>query len=159
MKRDAIPITPQGLQKLKDELKRLKSVERPKIVQEIEVARGHGDLSENAEYDAAKEKQGQIMSRIAEIEDKITRAQVIDPSTLNHTKVVFGATVKLLDVNSGEEITYQIVGEDESNVKEGRISVHSVIAKHLIGKEVATVVTITTPKGTKEWEVLEITFG
>ena len=159
MKKDAIPITPQGLQKLKDELKRLKSVERPKVVHDIEVARGHGDLSENAEYDAAKERQGQIMSRIAEVEDKIVRAQVIDPSSLNHTKVVFGATVKLLDVNSGEEIVYQIVGEDESNVKEGRISVHSVIAKHLIGKEAAAVVTITTPKGTKEWEILEITFG
>src|SRR5215467_8674153 len=127
MRKDSIPITPQGLQKLKDELKRLKSVERPKIVHEIEVALGHGDLSENAEYHAAKEKQGHIMGRIAELEDKITRLQVIDPATLNHDKVVFGATVKLLDVNSGEEMVYQIVGEDESNVKEGKISVHSVI--------------------------------
>lgn len=159
MKKDSVPITPQGLQKLKDELKRLKSVERPKIVNEIEVARGHGDLSENAEYDAAKEKQAQLTFKIAEIEDKISRAQVIDPSSLNHNKVVFGATVKLLDVNSGEEMTYQIVGEDESNVKEGKISVHSVIAKHLIGKEVSAIVTITTPKGTKEWEILEISFG
>ncbi|MFO1519170.1 MAG: transcription elongation factor GreA [bacterium] len=159
MKKDSIPITPQGLQKLKDELKRLKSVERPKIVQEIEVARGHGDLSENAEYEAAKEKQGQIMSRIAEVEDKIARAQVIDPSSLNHSKIVFGATVKLLDVNSGDETTYQIVGEDESNVKEGRISVQSVIAKHLIGKEVSDIVTIVTPKGKRELEVLEISFG
>jgi len=159
MKKDGVPMTPQGLQKLKDELKRLKSVERPKVVQEIEVARAHGDLSENAEYDAAKEKQGQIMSRIAEVEDKIARAQVIDPSAMNHSKVVFGATVKLLDVNSGEETSYQIVGEDESNVKEGRISVHSVIAKHLIGKQVAEVVTITTPKGSRELEILEISFG
>jgi transcription elongation factor GreA len=159
MKKDAIPITPQGLQKLKDELKRLKSVERPKVVQEIEVARGHGDLSENAEYDAAKEKQGQIHQRILEVEDKIARAQVINPSELNHSKVVFGATVKLLDVNSGEETVYQIVGEDESNVKEGKISVHSVIAKHLIGKEASEVVTITTPRGTRELEILEITFG
>jgi transcription elongation factor GreA len=159
MRKDGIPITPQGLQKLKDELKRLKSVERPKVVQEIEVARGHGDLSENAEYDAAKEKQGQIHSRILEVEDKIARAHVINPSELNHSKVVFGATVKLLDVNSGEETVYQIVGEDESNVKEGKISVHSVIAKHLIGKEASEVVTITTPRGTRELEILEITFG
>src|SRR4030095_1921260 len=159
MKKDSIPITPQGMQKLKDELKRLKSVERRKIVQEIEVARGHGDLSENAEYHAAKEKQGQIMSRIAEIEDKITRLQVIDPSSLNHDKVVFGATIKLLEANSGEEIIYQIVGEDESNVKEGRISVQSVIAKHLIGKMVGEVATVTTPKGTKEFEILEISFS
>ena len=159
MKKDAIPITPQGLQKLKEELKKLKSVDRPKVVQEIEVARGHGDLSENAEYDAAKEKQAQIHHRIIEVEDKIARAQVINPSELNHSKVVFGATVKLLDVNSGDETVYQIVGEDESNVKEGRISVHSVIAKHLIGKQASEIVTITTPKGTRELEILEITFG
>ncbi len=159
MSHDKIPITPQGLQKLKEELKRLKSVERPKIVAEIEEARSHGDLSENAEYDAAKERQGQVMKRIAQVEDKISRAHVIDPSTLNHTKVVFGATVRLLDVNSGDEIVYQIVGEDESNVKEGRISVHSVIAKHLIGKQVSEVAVIITPRGTRELEVLEISFG
>ncbi len=159
MKNDSIPITPQGLQKLKDELKHLKSVERPKIVEAIEVARGHGDLSENADYDAAKNRQGQIHSRMIELEDKIARAQVIDPSTLQHTKVVFGATVRLLELHSGDEVIYQIVGEDESNVKEGRISVQSVIAKHLIGKPVSEVVTVVTPRGSKEYEILEISFG
>jgi transcription elongation factor GreA len=159
MTKEALPITPQGLQKLKDELKRLKSVERPKIVHEIEVARAHGDLSENAEYHAAKEKQGHIIARMADLEDKISRAHVIDPSTLNHTKVVFGATVRLLDVDSGDEVVYQIVGADESNVKEGKISVHSPIAKSLIGKSADDLVKITTPRGTKEFEILEISFG
>ncbi len=159
MKNDSIPITPQGLQKLKDELKYLKSVERPKIVQAIEEARSHGDLSENAEYDAAKERQGQIHSRMVELEDRIARAQVIDPSTLSHSKVVFGATVRLLDLNTGDETVYQIVGEDESNVKEGKISVHSMIAKHLIGKEKKDVVSVVTPRGTREYEILEISFG
>lgn len=158
MRTDNLPMTPQGLQKLKDELKHLKSVERPKNVEAIEVARGHGDLSENADYDAAKEKQGHIHSRMLDLEDKIARAQVIDPATLKLDKIVFGATVRLLDVNSGDEFVYQIVGEDESNVKEGRISVQSVIAKHLIGKSKNEVVNITTPKGSKEYEVLEIRF-
>ncbi len=159
MKPNTVPMTPQGLQKLKAELKHIKAVERPKVVLEIEVARGHGDLSENAEYDAAKEKQGQLHQRMLELEDKISRAQVIDPATLNHNKVVFGATVRLLDINLGEEIVYQIVGEDEANVKEGKINVHSVIAKHLIGKAKQEIVTIITPRGTKELEILEISFG
>lgn len=154
----SIPMTPQGLQKLKDELKKLKTVDRPKNIQEIEEARAHGDLSENAEYEAAKERQGQIAGRIAEIEDKISRAQVIDPSTLNHSKVVFGATVRLLDTESEEEITYQIVGADESDVKAGKISIQSPIAKSLIGKEEGDVAKIITPKGTRELEVLEISF-
>ena len=156
--KNTIPMTPQGLQKLKDELKHLKSVERPKVVQAIEEARGHGDLSENAEYDAAKERQGQIHQRMLEIEDKISRAQVIDPSSLNHDKIVFGATVRLLDLQSDEEIVYQIVGEDESNVKEGRISIHSVVAKTLIGKSREEVVQVVTPRGSKEYEILEIRF-
>lgn len=155
---DKIPITPQGLQKLKDELKRLRSVEMPEIVKAIEVARDHGDLSENADYDAAKNRQGQIVSRMTELEDKIARAQVIDPSTLDHDKIVFGATVKVLDVDSDEEMEYQIVGADESDVKQGKISIQSPIARSLIGKKVGDAAKIVTPKGSRELEVLEINF-
>lgn len=155
---DTLPITPQGLNKLKEELKHLKTVERPRIVVAIEEARAHGDLSENAEYDAAKNRQGQINSRMLELEDKIARAQVIDPSTLKSDKVVFGATVKLLDLDSEEEVKYQIVGADESEVKEGKISILSPIAKSLIGKKQSDIVKITTPKGARELEILEILF-
>jgi len=158
MSDDKIPITPQGFQKLKDELKRLRSVEMPEIVKAIEVARDHGDLSENADYDAAKNRQGQIVSRMTELEDKIARAQVIDPTTLNHDKVVFGATVKLLDTDTEEEMEYQIVGADESDVKQGKISIQSPIARSLIGKSEGDVVKMTTPKGSRELEVLEIQF-
>lgn len=158
MSDEKVPITPQGFQKLKDELKRLRSVEMPEIVKAIEVARDHGDLSENADYDAAKNRQGQIVSRMTEIEDKIARAQVIDPSTLKHDKIVFGATVKLLDVDTDEEMEYQIVGADESDVKQGKISIQSPIARSLIGKSEGDVVKMTTPKGSRELEVLEIHF-
>lgn len=158
MSQQNLPITPAGLQKLKEELKRLKSVDRPRNIQDIEEARSHGDLSENAEYDAAKERQGHILQRISELEDKISRAQVIDPSTLNHTKIVFGATVRLFDIDAGDEVVYQIVGADESNVKEGKISILSPIAKSLIGKLQSEVVKIVTPRGSKEYEVLEIRF-
>lgn len=158
MSDDKIPITPQGFQKLKDELKRLRSVEMPEIVKAIEVARDHGDLSENADYDAAKNRQGQIVSRMTELEDKIARAQVIDPATLNHDKVVFGATVKLLDTDTEEEMEYQIVGADESDVKQGKISIQSPIARSLIGKSEGDVVKMTTPKGSRELEVLAIQF-
>lgn len=158
MSQTPLPITPQGLQKLKEELKHYKSVERPKNVREIEEARAHGDLSENAEYSAAKERQSHIAGRIAELEDKISRAQVIDPSSLNHSKVVFGATVRLLDVDTNEEVTYQIVGADESDVKAGKISIQSPIAKSLIGKSKDDVAKIVTPKGTRELEILEIRF-
>lgn len=158
MTNDKVPMTPQGLQKLKDELKRFKSVERPQNIKDIEEARAHGDLSENAEYSAAKERQSHIAGRIAELEDKIARAQVIDPSTLSHDKVVFGATVKLLDVDTNEEVVYQIVGADESDVKAGKISIQSPIAKSLIGKSKDDLVKIVTPKGTRELEILEIKF-
>lgn len=158
MSDDKVPITPQGHQKLKDELKRLRSIEMPEIVKAIEVARDHGDLSENADYDAAKNRQGQIVSRMIAIEDKIARAQIIDPSTLDHDKIVFGATVKLLDVETDEKLEYQIVGADESDVKQGKISVQSPIARSLIGKKVEDVVKIITPKGSRELEVLEINF-
>lgn len=153
-----IPMTPEGLKKLQEELKHLKSVERPRNVDDIEVARGHGDLSENAEYHAAKERQGHIALRLAQLEDKIARAQVIDPSTIDHHKVVFGATVRLSDADLGEEVSYQIVGADESDVKKGRISVESPIAKSLIGKELNDVVKVVTPRGPREFEILEIVY-
>ncbi len=153
-----VPMTPEGHKKLQDELKHLKSVERPKNVADIEVARGHGDLSENAEYDAAKEKQGFIAKRIAEVEDQLSRAQIIDPSKIDHTKIVFGATVKLKDVDSGEALQYQIVGADESDIRQGKLSVDSPIAKSLIGKETSDVVRVVTPRGARELEILDIKY-
>ncbi len=158
MPRDPIPMTPEGYKKLMEELKKLKSVDRPENIADIERARAQGDLSENAEYSAAKERQSYISFRIGEVEDRIARAQVIDPSLIDHSKIVFGATVKLMDVDSGEEVRYQIVGRDESDIKNGRISVESPIAKSLIGKELSDVVRVTTPRGQREFEVLEIKY-
>src|SRR5690242_9460756 len=129
-----IPMTVEGAQRLRLELQRLKTVERPAIVQAIAEARGHGDLSENADYDAAKERQGFIEGRIREIESKLASAQVIDPAQLDVPHVVFGATVELEDSESGERVTYQIVGEDEADIKHGKISVSSPIARALIGR-------------------------
>jgi transcription elongation factor GreA len=151
-------MTPEGFRKLQEELKHLKSVERPKNVLDIETARAHGDLKENAEYHAAKDRQGHIAARMAYLEDRIARAQVIDPSTINHEKVVFGATVRLTDVDSGEEIVYRIVGEHESDVKNGKISVESPIAKSLIGKETGDVAKVVTPRGAREFEILNIKY-
>ncbi|HSA58304.1 MAG TPA: transcription elongation factor GreA [bacterium] len=151
-------MTPEGFKRLQDELKHLKSVERPKNVQDIEIARAHGDLRENAEYHAAKERQSHIAGRIAYLEDRIARAQVIDPASITHEKVVFGATVRITDVDSGEEIVYRIVGEHESDVKNGRISIESPIAKSLIGKEENDVVKVATPRGAREFEILEIKY-
>lgn len=156
--KDAVPITPEGIAKLKEELKNFKVVERPKNIKDIEIARAHGDLSENAEYAAAKERQAHINGRIAELEDVISRAEVIDPATLSHEKIVFGATVKLADTDSGEEVTYQIVGVYESDVKAGKISIESPLAKSLIGKSVDDLVPLKTAKGAKEFEVLEIVY-
>lgn len=153
-----IPITPDGLTKLKTELKRLKTVDKIENIRDIETARAHGDLSENAEYAAAKEKQSHIAGRIAELEEVIACAQVIDPGSLNHEKVVFGATVRLSDTDSGEEIEYQIVGVHESDVKAGKISVESPLAKSLIGKAVEDLVKLKTGRGEKEYEVLEILY-
>lgn len=153
-----VPITPEGYRRLQEELKRIKAVDRPQVVAEIEEARSHGDLTENAEYDAAKERQLQITRRIAELEDKLSRAQVIDPSKLDHQKVVFGASVRLSDADSGEEHRYQIVGADESDISRGRISVESPLGRSLIGKEPNDVVTVVTPRGTREFEILEIKY-
>ena len=133
---DRAPMTQSGKQRLMDDLRRLKSVERPKIVKEIEEARSHGDLSENAEFHAAKEKQSLIEGQIRDIEDTLARAQVIDVSQLSGDRVLFGATVKLADADSGEEMVYQIVGDHEAEPKNGKISVSSPIARSLIGKTV-----------------------
>jgi len=153
-----VPMTPAGYKKLHDELKQMKAVERPKNIRDIEVARAHGDLSENAEYSAAKERQSFIAGKIAELEGNIAHAQVIDPATMDHDKVVFGALVRLLDTETEEELEYQIVGEFESNIKERKISITSPIAKSLIGKAKGDVVIVTTPRGRRELEILEIRY-
>lgn len=155
---DRVPMTRAGYDKLEADLRELKTVERPKIVKEIEVARAHGDLSENAEFHAAKERQGHIESRIMQIEDRLARAQVIDPSGSETDRVRFGATVVLLDTDTDEEVTYTLVGEDESNAAEGLISITSPIARALLGKAVDDVVTVRVPKGKREFEVREIRF-
>ena len=153
-----VPITAAGLRKLKDELKHLQTVERPKISKEIEVARGHGDLKENAEYHAAKEKQGHIEGRIMMLNDWIARAEVVDVSRLSGEKVVFGATVDLLDTESDEEKTYRIVGEMEADLKKGKIAVTSPVARGLVGKSVGDSATIQSPKGPREYEILAVRF-
>ncbi|HTY17776.1 MAG TPA: transcription elongation factor GreA [Myxococcota bacterium] len=155
---DRIPMTPRGYTLLEAELKRLKVVERPKNVKEIEVARAHGDISENAEFEAAKERQAQLEGRISQIEDRLARAQVIDASGQSPDAVRFGATVLLMDTESGDEITYTIVGEDESDASKGLISVTSPVARAIIGKPVDEVVRVQVPRGTREFEIREIRF-
>ena len=155
---DRVPMTPRGHAMLTDELQRLKSEERPRIVKEIEEARAHGDLSENAEYHAAKDRQGQIEGRIAMLEDRLARAQVIDGTGQSTERVSFSATVVLSDVDSGDEVTYRIVGEEEADVNQGMISVTSPIARALMGKEVDASVQVQVPKGTREFEILDIRF-
>ncbi len=150
------PMTPEGLEKLREELKRLKSVERPKVIEEISVARDHGDISENAEYEAAKERQSFIEKRIRDIEDKIANAQVVDPSKMSTDRVVFGVMVTVLDLESDEEVCYQIVGADEADVAECRISVTSPVASSLIGKQVGDLVQVVIPRGMRELQILEI---
>ena len=152
------PITRGGLARLKEELKRLKYVERPKIVKEIAEARSHGDLSENAEYHAAKEKQSHIEGRITQVEHWIASADVIDVSRLSGDRVVFGATVHLTDSQSGDEVLYRIVGELEADLKQGKISVTSPIARALIGKEEGDVAVVQSPGGTKEYEIKAVEF-
>lgn len=153
-----IPITAPGLRRLKEELKQLQSVERGKISREIEVARAHGDLRENSEYHAAKEKQSHIEGRILDLNDWIARAEVIDVSKLSGEKVVFGATVKLLDVESDKEVTYTLVGELEADIKRRLISVTSPLARGLIGKVVGDLATVQSPGGPREYEVVEVLF-
>lgn len=155
---DRIPMTRVGYSKLEDELKRLKTEDRLRIVKEIEVARAHGDISENAEFHAAKERQGHIESRIRLLEDKLARAQVIDPSGQSPDAVRFGATVVLLDVETEEHVTYTLVGEDESDVSSGLISIGSPVARALLGKAVESTVTVRVPRGTREFAIVEIRF-
>ena len=154
-----IPLTRRGADKLKDELQRLKSVERPAVIQAIAEARAQGDLSENAEYEAAKDKQGFIEGRILEIEGKLAAAKIIDPSTIDaEGKVVFGSTVDLEEEASGAAVTYQIVGDDEADLKLGLISISSPIARALIGKEVGDVADVQAPGGVKSYEVMAVRY-
>ena len=154
-----VPLTLRGAEMLKAELQKLKSEDRPRVVAAIAEARAHGDLKENAEYHAAREQQGFIEGRIKDIEAKLSNAQVIDVTKLNAAgKVVFGATVELADEDSGEEVTYQIVGEDEADIKHGRISVSSPIARALIGKEEGDVAVVQAPGGTRKYEILVVRY-
>lgn len=155
---DRQPMTLAGKEKLEAELKHLITVARPEVIKAIEEARGHGDLSENADYDAAKERQGFVESRISEIQSKLANAEVIDIASIKSDRITFGATVTLMDLETDEEVTYQIVGEEESDVKNGRISVFSPLARSLIGKKAGDVVEFKSPKGEKEFEVLNFSF-
>ena len=156
-----VPLTRRGAELLRDELHRLKSVERPAVITAIAEARAQGDLSENAEYDAARERQAFVEGRIAEIESKLANAQVIDPATLDADgRVVFGATVELEDLDSGDRVTYQIVGDDEADIKSGRVSVSSPIARALIGKyaDPDAVIEFRAPGGVREYQILEVRY-
>jgi transcription elongation factor GreA len=155
---DKVPMTVEGFQMLENELHRLKAEERPRIIQQISEARAHGDLSENAEYHAAKEAQGLNEAKVAELEDKLSRAEVIDVAKLSGTTVKFGATVALEDEESGDKVKYKIVGEHEANVRDGKISIASPIARALIGKSKGDSVEVTTPRGSRSYEVLKIEF-
>jgi transcription elongation factor GreA len=155
---DRYPMTPAGQKKLRDELKRLREVERPKNVLDIETARAHGDISENAEYSAAKERQAFIEGRMREIEGTIALSEVIDPGKLSGTRVVFGATVRLADTESGDETVYSIVGDHEGDIKEGRIAISAPLARALIGREQGDTVTLRTGKGSREYQIQEIKF-
>jgi transcription elongation factor GreA len=157
MASDKVPMLAEGHRALTDEVKRLKTVERPAVIDAIEEARAHGDLSENAEYHAAKERQGHIEASIADIEDRLSRAMVIDPSTLSGDKVVFGATVTLVD-EEDKEVRYQLVGQQEADARVGRISYNSPLGRALIGREVGDEVEVTTPAGDRYYEVAKIEF-
>ena len=154
-----IPLTLRGAEQLREELHRLKTVDRPKVIAAIAEARSHGDLSENAEYDAAKERQGFIEGRIQEVESKLGNAQIIDPASLDTDgRIVFGATVELEDTDSGVATTYQIVGDDEADLKLGKISLNSPVARALIGKFAVDVTSVQTPGGVREFEVLDVRY-
>lgn len=153
-----IPITPEGYRRLQEELDRLVKIERPRNIQAIAEARAHGDLSENAEYHAAKERQSFIEGRIQELQAKLAMAEVIDPSRINQSKIAFGAKVRVLDLEADEEYVFILVGPDETDVKAGKISVSSPVGRALLGKEVGDVVSIKAPARTIEYEVLEIGF-
>lgn len=153
---DKFPMTPAGHAFMKKQLKKLKEVDRPANAKAIEIARGHGDLSENADYSAAKEEQGMIEAKIRELEAKLALAEVIDPTSLSGDKVMFGATVTIEDTESGEQQRYAIVGEHEANIKKGKISIGAPVARALIGKTVGDTATVQTPKGKREVEVVGV---
>jgi transcription elongation factor GreA len=154
-----IPMTSDGFNRLQDELKRLKSIDRPAIIRQIAEARTHGDISENAEYHAARERQSFIEGRVIELEDKIARAEIIDVSKLSGKVVKFGATVTLEDEETEEKTVYQIVGEDEADISKGRLSVTSPLARALIGKSIGDSVEVTTPRGGRSYEVVKVRFA
>ena len=156
MSMERVPMTMEGFQKLEAELQRLKSEERPRIIQQIAEARTHGDLSENAEYHAAKEAQGPNEAKVAELEDKIGRAEIVDPTKLSGTTIKFGATVTLVDEDTEEKVKYKIVGDLEANLRESKISISSPIARALIGKSKGESAEVTTPKGPRSFEVLKV---
>ncbi len=153
-----VPMTRPGYDKMMAELKQLKTKDRYQVAKEIEIARAHGDLSENAEYDAAKEKQGHIEAKIRDFESKLASAEVINPEDIASEKIVFSATVDLEDLDTGEELRFQIVGHDEADAKKGKISIHAPIARALIGKEVQDEVNVKTPGGIKNYEILSIQY-
>ena len=154
-----IPLTIAGAEALRAELHRLKTIERPGVIAAIAEARSHGDLSENAEYDAAKDRQGFIEGRILEVESKLGNAQIIDPGLLDADgRCVFGATVTLEDMDTGQNVTYQIVGDDEADIKIGKISVNSPVARALIGKYAGDVAEVQAPNGLREYEIIEVTY-
>jgi len=154
-----VPLTVTGAEKLRAELHRLKTVDRPSVIAAIAEARSHGDLSENAEYDAAKERQGFVEGRIQEVEGKLSNAQIIDPKLLDADgRCVFGATVELEDQDSGESVTYQIVGEDEADIKQGKLSLASPMARALIGKYAGDVAQVQAPGGIREFEILDVRY-
>jgi len=155
---EKIPMTASGYDRLQEELKRLKTVERPGVIRALEEAREHGDISENAEFHAAKERQSFIEGRVAEIEDKIRRAEVIDVSKLSGKTVKFGATVTLEDEDTGKKNTYQIVGTDDADIKSGFLSITSPLARALIGKKVGDSVEVTTPGGSKAYDIVKVRF-
>jgi transcription elongation factor GreA len=154
-----IPMTPEGHSRLSAELKRLKTVERPAVIKAIAAAREHGDLSENAEYHAARERQGFIEGRVMELEDKLGRAEIIDISKLSGSKIMFGAKVRLVDEETDEEVSYQIVGPEEAEIAQGLLSINSPLAQALLGKEAGDSVEVTTPRGTRYFEILEVKYG
>jgi transcription elongation factor GreA len=156
---DKFPITIDGFKRMEEEVKRLKSVERPSVIKAIAEAKEHGDLKENAEYHAAREKQSFIEGRILELEDKIARADVIDPRNLKGSKVMFGAKVKLIDEDNDEEITYHIVGEYEADIKRNLVAITAPVARALIGKNIGDNVEVRAPAGLKHYEILDVTFA
>jgi transcription elongation factor GreA len=151
-------MTPRGVKKLREELKRLREVERPKNVLDIEVARAHGDISENAEFAAAKERQSFIEGRSREIDSILAQAEVIDPATLSGDRVVFGATVRLTDTDSGEDTSYSIVGDYEGDIKDGRLAISAPLARALIGREKGDTISLRTGKGTREYQIADVQF-